>query len=815
MPPLPFLGNSRWILFALLGAVPLPVLATQRHVPDQHPAIQAAIDAAADQDEIIVSPGTYRESLNLGTKRIILRGTVPENPVVVAATVVDGNADGKPGRREGPTLTISGGQGRETVISGLTITGGTGRLEGRVRSGGGVFISGSSPTLASLRVQGNRAQFGGGIFCRDGAPLITCNVIADNRADLGGGGLRCVRSPGAEVVGNLIISNTAADSTGGGIDVSDCSGTGPSIANNTIVGNHSPSREGSGINTERARTVIRNNLMTANDNYGIAVRGGTPVTIVYNDFWGNANGPCWGVGTWGPTNLAVDPLFVDADGPDDRLKTWQDNDYHLSAASPCINAADPAFVPSHGATDIDGQPRVLHFRVDIGADEATCTLATGATNVTARLSYCTIQAAIDEASAGDEIVVKPGTYLENIAFNGKNIILRSQAPGDPAVVATTVIDGSLPANPAVGSVITFAGTENASCLVNGLTVTGGTGTAIGDPEWDPWVGGGVLGNGCTATISNCRILENQILATEGQGAGLYDCDGEISGCTITGNRAAGRDFGSAGGGLAYCDGSITNCRIAGNEAGPGSLGMGLGGGLYACNASISNCTVSANIADDAGGGLCYCDGPVSRCVISDNFSEDGGGLCYCNGVISACIISDNYGADGGGGLNSCNNTIRDCLITGNYSTWGAGLSGCSATISSCTIAQNTGYYGAGLAWCTGTISNCIIWANTATHGQPLYEVTPPTYCCIEGWIDGGTGNINADPRFAEMAGDMHTILDYHLQAGSPCIDAGDPNGDYTGRTDLDGHPRVSGGMVDMGAYEAQEPPTRAAQSAAH
>ncbi|MDH4242034.1 MAG: LamG domain-containing protein, partial [Phycisphaerae bacterium] len=49
--------------------------------------------------------------------------------------------------------------------------------------------------------------------------------------------------------------------------------------------------------------------------------------------------------------------------------------------------------------------------------------------------------------------------------------------------------------------------------------------------------------------------------------------------------------------------------------------------------------------------------------------------------------------------------------------------------------------------------------------------------------------------------------DYHLLAGSPCINAGDP--DYVpepNETDLDGKPRVIGGRIDMGAYEFNHTP---------
>ena len=59
-------------------------------VGDPYCSIQTAMDHAVDTDEIVVAPGTYFESINFLGKAITVRSTDPMDPVVVAATIIDG-----------------------------------------------------------------------------------------------------------------------------------------------------------------------------------------------------------------------------------------------------------------------------------------------------------------------------------------------------------------------------------------------------------------------------------------------------------------------------------------------------------------------------------------------------------------------------------------------------------------------------------------------------------------------------------------------------------------------------------------------------
>ncbi|MHC4867781.1 MAG: hypothetical protein ACYTEX_27235, partial [Planctomycetota bacterium] len=394
--------------------------------------------------------------------------------------------------------------------------------------------------------------------------------------------------------------------------------------------------------------------------------------------------------------------------------------------------------------------------------------------------YDEIQEAIDEAIDGDTVFVLEGRYYENIQIGGKNIILTGSDPNDPCVVADTIIDGN-----DVNSVVTFAGTEDASCLLTGFTITNGFGTVYSFNS----NGGGINGNGTTASVRNCRIINNtagsEPLLAEGWGAGIYDVDGEISDCEIRDNSI---NRGGSGGGLASCDGPITNCRITDNSSRWSIWPFGWGGGgLYRCNGPIISCIIAFNSDDGLEGG------------------GKGGGLSQCDGQISNCLIYSNR--------------AFDSYVMIDFENLGGGLYDCDGEIVNCTIAYNVadnnglGGFGGAMANCDANISNCIIWGNIGPNEPQLHACADPNYSCIQDWTGGGVGNIASDPCFGSN--------DYSLLRGSDCIDVGDNDAVPADVTDLDGdgnttepipwdlagNSRITDGdndgnsVVDMGAYE--------------
>ena len=193
------------------------VQAVTIHVPADQPTIQQAIDAAVNGDEIVIAPGTYLEHIDLLGKAVTLRGTDPNDPAVVAATIIDGgndpNAPGFP-QNVGTVVACRTGEGPDTVLLGLTITGGAASAGNGLAAGGGIGMFQANPTVTNCRFVNNSvadpAADGGGIYCGFGGPVTFtgCEFIGNSAND--GGGLFVIINP-VSVIDCVFRDNTSMD----------------------------------------------------------------------------------------------------------------------------------------------------------------------------------------------------------------------------------------------------------------------------------------------------------------------------------------------------------------------------------------------------------------------------------------------------------------------------------------------------------------------------------------------------------------------------------------------------------------------------
>lgn len=148
MGSVPRLPRGTMALAAALAAVAAlavsPAHAALRLVPQDHPTIQAAIDAAANGDSIGVATGTYVESLVLAGKNVTLYGSGSPPPVVTT-------------NHTARVLEVGAGVTSATRIVGLEIA------RGEANQGGGMrCAAGASPRIQRCVFTSNRAYLSGG-----------------------------------------------------------------------------------------------------------------------------------------------------------------------------------------------------------------------------------------------------------------------------------------------------------------------------------------------------------------------------------------------------------------------------------------------------------------------------------------------------------------------------------------------------------------------------------------------------------------------------------------------------------------------------
>jgi predicted outer membrane repeat protein len=380
-------------------------------------------------------------------------------------------------------------------------------------------------------------------------------------------------------------------------------------------------------------------------------------------------------------------------------------------------------------------------------------------------------------------------------------------------------------------------------------------------------GGGIYNQYSSLTLTSCNFTENLSHLHGGAISDYYRCDSVLTGCTFLRNSGTGiytqrgsmmltgciieGNWGDYGGGIAISesDANLSDCIFQGNVA------EGHGGGINADNTltqnsilALTRCYFNNNSAGSLGGALYNMRNVTSTltwCRFNGNSAgHQGGGIRNevkkGKTTLLNCILEGNRAGADGGGFSSyyCKGEIimTNCLLSGNQAVSRGGAihsNGSQISIDICTFSYNLASKAQGIGCFSATSGNSIVDVNNSIlwdGEEEIYNGDESTISIrysdvLGGWE--GEGNIDEDPQFVDPGywdangtpedanDDFWVAGDYHLKAGSPCIESGDnesvppdtydldEDGDVNEPHpyDLSRRPRIAGTNVEIGAYE--------------
>jgi parallel beta-helix repeat protein len=358
--------------------------------------------------------------------------------------------------------------------------------------------------------------------------------------------------------------------------------------------------------------------------------------------------------------------------------------------------------------------------------------------------YPTIQQAIDAAVNGDTVLVDPGTYVENIDYIGKAITVA--ATGAPE---QTVIDGGQPADTEQGSVVIFTNGEGQDAILEGFSLTNGTGMVFTFQSY----GGAVYCEGSSPTLRNNIIKNNTAL----HGAAIY-CE---NGSSVVELNSIMWNDGS--------NGAVIYCEKAGASIDDNEIAHNSGVAIHChdkCYGFIRDNKIHHNEE-----GAIHCSQHSFPVIIYNTIEYNttfpvphrSGGILMesSSSIIARNTIRYNKTHHRGGGIacyQESHPLIEENTISGNEAFLGGGISvseNAYPRIAGNTIRMNTAERRGGGIECHGILAE--IHDNTIEDNIALYEGGGICLAGVDDWVHQIHDNSIAGNR-AFMGGGV-AILD--------------------------------------------------------
>ena len=238
--------------------------------------------------------------------------------------------------------------------------------------GGGLRFHRCTVTLTDIDFLRNIAsQSIGGALSLDSCAVNIDRCRFEHNLGVNGGGLYLIRSNDYPCsISNSLFANNTSAHFGGGLAISDSS---PLVSNLTVVNNHSEGVNCGGIFFyQHSSPIMRNCIVYGNTNAAPLEEPIQMWSWTYDDYAPEFHNCLVQYGLENISNYEVITVYEDCINEDPLLIDPEQEDFHLTANSPCLNAGltqEEDFI----ALDLDKSWRVCNSGIDMGAFEYSAT----------------------------------------------------------------------------------------------------------------------------------------------------------------------------------------------------------------------------------------------------------------------------------------------------------------------------------------------------------------------------------------------------------------------------------------------------------